>query len=262
MVKLKNKASGSVDDAFEECVISFKNELKKVIKQKQDLVIESNKEKKNISNYNETRKVFSHTTGWWIFKEKHYKDKEFLIVTTSNVKAVLNAALSDLEHMIKDEMDVAKNNLKKSLKEKLTDAIVRTLTDDKDVLLFDHEELRIIIDRFIRTIDIPNLNLSSLSYRAITPEIDSYEAKIEENRAREFLSVVDGYLISLSTKFSDYSYEQIEDICKKLFSIERVSSSLFNEMDKRISNLEKDVTNKEESLKKIEDCIKALEGIK
>jgi len=161
LVKLKNKASGSVDDAFEECVISFKNELKKVIKQKQDLIIESNKEKKNISNYNETRKVFSHTTGWWIFKEKHYKDKEFLIVTTSNVKAVLNAALSDLEHMIKDEMDVAKNNLKKALKEKLTDAIVRTLTDDKDVLLFDHEELRIIIDRFIRTIDIPNLNLSS-----------------------------------------------------------------------------------------------------
>ncbi|SFS76790.1 Dynamin family protein [Succinivibrio dextrinosolvens] len=260
--KLKDKASGNVDDAFDECVIGFKNELKKVIRQKQDLIIDSNKEKKNVSNYTEIRRVFSHTTGWWIFKEEHYKDKEFLIVTTSNVKAVLNAALSDLEHMIKDEMDIAKSNLKKSLKGKLTEAIVSTLKDDKDILLFDHEELRKIIDRFIRKIEIPYLDLSRLSYRSITPEIDSYEAKIEENRAREFLSVVDGYLISLSTKFSNYSYEQIEDICNELFSEEKVSSSLFNEMDKRIFDLEKDVSNKEEALKKIEDCIKALQEVK
>lgn len=260
--KLKLNASVNVDDAYDSCVDNFRINLKKAVDQNRELYIKETTKESYAKQTSEVRSVYSHSTGWWLWKKDHYVDKEIDILFTGQVKALLNVLLSQLSDSLSTETDNAKSSLKKQLKKDLSQAIENSMENSGAQNIVEVSLIRSVINSCINLIEIPDFDLSDLTYRKLTPDIDKFASKIEGSSVSEFLSTAEIYMSQLKQAYSSYTNKQIKQILDKLKNTDSISASLFKDINERISKLEEEILNKEEVTLKIDNCLKELEALK
>lgn len=246
---VRRNATATVDDAFEESLDNFRQQLRDAIAAKRHILFAEARADLDKAERSETRTRYW-TTGWWLWKKTHSSDYTVTTVRAGAVKNQLNSLRNDLQESLLTAVETCKVEWKKDVQRIVTRALREAVEDEDSV---DFAVVKTALRRQVGSMEIPDLDFSSCTFDS------SASGKLESSEAEQFISEAQDYIARLRSYFQQQTASfitQVENSVRK-FSM---SGMLFGDINSQIEQLEKDLQNRQGNLERLRQCLKELEG--
>lgn len=257
---LRVAASVDVDDAFETSIIQFKTDLSSTLKQHSHGLFNDVSDFSSFQKEETKSRQVAHKrikgTGFlnWISggrfgNETVYETRSYTVRTIQSapVKQKLNYTVQELQEDLEVETEKAVIEWKQNVQSKTINALRANIdADDIDIPL-----VKTSIRRVVGNMEIPEFNLSAVKFSG------EYSGILKDDNVDKFLEAVNDYVYNLRSEYSSQIRKFLKEMTESAKK-EKLSSLLFESMDKELSELEKQIENKESTLERYKMCIAEL----
>ena len=257
---IRTVAESLINDAFDDSVSTLMADMKNIFNRvKRDLMTKVRHDAESEKS-TETR-TSSYTTGWWLWKKKHYRSYEVEVIRAGAVKGLLDNLVNDLNNELASAVSESHGRWRQLLQSGIVQAVQDSMPANSEKTVITAEDIRMAISRQVRTFSLEIPDLSNLSYRSLYPDIEHYSGKLEGSQGDSFIDATLEYLNRVSNGFSTYISEYLVSLERKLKGSEPVSVMIFKNFDKYIEDLDKQLKDKEAMLKRYAFLEKELKSV-
>ncbi len=247
--RIRNIASDMIDNAFTYSVKTLVSDMRGVLNRSRSELMSKVRHDAENEKGTETR-TSSYTTGWWIFKKRHYTSYEVEIIRAGSVKGILDNLIYDLSNELLSATYESYGKWRQLLQAEIVQAVQDSIPQNFDSTVITAEDIRMAINRQVRSFNIEVPDLTVLSYRKLSPNIENFSGKLEGHQGDCFIDTVQDYLNKVGNCYNQYINQYLTDL-ERVLGAESVSEMIFRNLDRTVAEFGEQLKNKEDVLKRI-----------
>lgn len=257
--RIRSIASDMIDDAFQDSVRTLIADMRSILnRSRRDLMSKVRHDAEN-EKTTETR-TSSYTTGWWLWKKRHYTSYEVEVIRAGAVRGLLDNLINDLSNELLSAVSESQGKWRQLLQTGIVQAVQDSLPQNFDSAVITSEDIRMAIIRQVRSFSTEVPDLSDLSCRKLSPDIENFSGKLEGSQGDSFIDAVLDYLNKVGNCYSEYISGYLNDLENGLRA-ESLSEMVFRNLDRTVDELDEQIRNKEAVLKRITFLEKELDTL-